>query len=141
MKAAIMLSVVGFGAVLTSGATAQLEPQRREMILQKTQGSGSSASLSGVPSDYRRRAALIIKSRTNYRIRGGRISGLSMMWAGIQWGGNLPGVCALIFRENPFGSVVRDTWQITFKHGAIAGAGYANISCDNTSKFPEVLER
>jgi hypothetical protein len=63
------------------------------------------------------------------------------MWAGLLAGGNLPGVCAVIFRENPFGMVVRDTWQITFKNGAIATADYANIACDHTSKFPEVLGR
>jgi len=92
-------------------------------------------NLNGVPSDYRRRAAQIIKGRTNYRIRDGQISLPFVMWAGILAGGNLPGLCAVIFRENAFGSVVRDTWQITFKDGA------ANIACDNTSKFHGVLGR
>jgi hypothetical protein len=34
------------------------------------------------------------------------------------------------------------TWQITFKEGAVATAGYANIACNNNlSKFHEVLGR
>ena len=96
MKGLLVLGVIGIAAGIASGTAAQER---------------------GVPSDYRKRAAQIIKSRTNYRIRDGRISRPSVMWAGLLAGGNLPGVCAVIFRENPFGMVVRDTWQITFKNG------------------------
>jgi hypothetical protein len=135
------VAVIGIAVCFSSGTAAQYESQREAIHLQRTQGKPPSTNLNGVPSDYRRRAAEIIKSRTNYRIRDGQISRPFVMWAGIFAGGNLPGVCALIFRENPFGSVVRDTWQITFKDGAVATAGYANIACDNTSKFHEVLGR
>ena len=120
MKGLLVLGVIGIAAGIASGTAAQER---------------------GVSSDYRKRAAQIIKSRTNYRIRDGRISRPSVMWAGLLASGNLPGVCAVIFRENPFGMVVRETWQITFKNGAIATADYANIACDHTSKFPEVLGR
>ena len=120
MKALLVLGVIGIAVGVASATAAQER---------------------GVPSDYRKRAAQIINSQTNFRIRDGRISRPSLMWAGLLAGGNRPGICAVIFRENPFGMAVRDTWQITFKNGAIATADYANVACDNTSKFPEVLGR
>ena len=110
-------------------------------MVHKAQANRAPTNLSGVPGDYRKRAADIIKRGTSYKIRDTQISKPMELWAGIQWGGQLPGVCVLIFRDNPFGTVVRDTWQITFKSGAVAGAGYANIECKNTTKFHEVLER
>src|SRR5215831_17557782 len=99
MKGLLVLGVIGIAAGIASGTAAQER---------------------GVPSDYRKRAAQIIKSRTNYRIRDGRISRPSVMWAGLLAGGNLPGVCAVIFRENLFGRVGRDRGQIPFKKGQIA---------------------
>jgi hypothetical protein len=103
--------------------------------------SGETAAQSGAPSDYRKQAAKAILDRTNYKIRDAQISKPSSMWAGLLAGGTLPGVCAVIFRDNPFGSVVRDVWQITFSGGKVATAGNANISCNDTSKFHEVLGR
>jgi hypothetical protein len=136
MRGLLAVGVIGLAVCFSSGTAAQNER------LQRTQNKVLPTNMLGVPSDYRRRAAVIIKSRTNFRIRGAQISRPFVMWAGILAGGNLPGVCTLIFRENPFGSVVRDTWQITFKEGAVATAGYANIACDNNlSKFHEVLGR
>jgi len=119
MKKSSALNVVGLLFLFLSGAAAQ----------------------DGVPSDYRKQAAKIILDRTNYKIRDAQISTLSNMWAGLLAGGNLPGVCVVIFRDNPFGRVVRDVWQITFSGGKVATASFANISCDNTSKFHEVLGR
>jgi hypothetical protein len=119
MKKSSVLSVVGLLSLFLSGAAAQ----------------------DGVPSDYRKQAAKVILDRTNYKIRDAQISTPSNMWAGLLAGGTLPGICAVIFRDNPFGSVVRDVWQITFSGGRVATASYANISCDNTSKFHELLGR
>jgi len=99
------------------------------------------ASSISVPSEYRRLAAKVILERTNFRIRDAQISTLSEMWAGILHGGTLPGVCVVIIRDNVFGQTGRDIWQITFKDGKIATAGYVNMDCGNTSKFNEVLAR
>ena len=119
MKKSSVFSVVGLLFLFLSGAAAQ----------------------GPVPSDYRKQAARIILDRTNYKIRDAQISTPSNMWAGLVAGGTLPGVCAVIFRDNPFGSVVRDVWQITFSGGKVATATFANINCSDTSKFNEVLGR
>src|SRR5262245_46562287 len=142
MRELLAVGVIGLAVCFSSGTAAQYGSQTERGNVQRTQNRASSTNLIGVPSDYRRRVAEIIKSRTNYRIRDAQISRPSVMWAGILAGGNLPGVCVVIFRENPFESVVRDMWQITFKDGAVATAGYANFACnDNMLKFNEVLGR
>jgi hypothetical protein len=92
------------------------------------------------PPDYKKPAAKVILDKTNYKIRDAQISTVTEMWAGLLHGGNLPGVCVVIFRDNPFGHVVLDVWQITFKDGQVATASYANIQCGNTTKFNEVLK-
>jgi hypothetical protein len=98
------------------------------------------AAAAAVPPDYKKLAAKVILDKTNYKIRDAQISTVTEMWAGLLHGGNLPGVCVVILRDNPFGHVVRDVWQITFKDGQVATASYANIQCGNTTKFNEVLK-
>src|SRR5262245_5086876 len=113
MKASLALGVIAIAAGVACGTVALDGSQPERAIFQRTQGSTPSTNLSGVPPIAEDAQPQIIKGRTNYRIRDGRISRPFVMWAGILAGGNLPGACAVIFRENPFGNVARDTWQIT----------------------------
>jgi hypothetical protein len=99
-----------------------------------------------VPPNYRQLVARRILENTNWKIRGGRISGPHEQWVGILAGGFRPVVCAVVIRDNLLtamgaNSPAHDVWVISFQDGRIYTAGYSNSECKATQPFNEIVGR
>ena len=99
-----------------------------------------------VPSNYRQLVARRILESTNWKIRAARISRPHEQWVGILAGGFRPVVCAVVTRDNLLtamgaNSPARETWMFSFQDGRIYTAGYANINCDASQPFNEIVGR
>jgi hypothetical protein len=94
-----------------------------------------------LPSDYRRSIAQYIRARNRYVVRDAKISQPYERYGGLLRGGAFTAVCVAVFRDNPFGIVVRDNWVLTFEEGQIKQLAMGMESCSDLSPFPELTSR
>ena len=93
------------------------------------------------PANYRQLIAQYILARNRYIIRDAKITAPYERFGGIFKGGTIPAVCVAIFRDNPFGIVVRDNHVFTFKKGNLEPIGMGMESCSDLSPFIELKPR
>jgi hypothetical protein len=65
----------------------------------------------------------------------------SRLPANYRRGGTYAAVCVAIFRDNPFGIVVRDNWVLTFDNGQVKDLAYGLEKCSDFSSFTELMQR
>lgn len=94
-----------------------------------------------LPANYRQLIAQYILARNRYVIRDAKITAPYERFGGIFKGGTIPAVCVAIFRDNPFGIVVRDNHVFTFTKGNLEPIGKGMESCSELSPFIEMKPR
>jgi hypothetical protein len=93
----------------------------------------------GVPANYRQLFAEYIAARNRYTVRDAQITAPYERWGGLLKGGTFTAFCIAVFRDNPFGIIVRDNWVLHFDGGQIKQAAIGMESCSDLSPFPELL--
>src|SRR4051812_38406670 len=88
------------------------------------------------PVNYRQLMARHILADNRYVIRDAKITKPYEKWGGLLHGGSFSAVCVAIFRDNPFGIVVRDNWVLTIKNGRIE---YRALGLDRCSNLLRLL--
>ncbi len=53
----------------------------------------------------------------------------------------MPAVCVAIFRDNPFGMVVRDNWVMTIENGQVKQIGMGLETCSDLAPFTELTQQ
>jgi hypothetical protein len=93
-----------------------------------------------VPANYRQLIAAYIGARDDHVVRDAKITTPYERWGGLLQGGTVRVVCVTVFRDNPFGIVVRDNWVFSFEGGAIKPTTLGMDSCSDLSPFPELMK-
>jgi hypothetical protein len=62
-------------------------------------------------------------------------------YGGLLRGGTYATVCVAIFRDNPFGIVVRDNWVLTVENGHVHELALGLDRCSDLSAFIELKRR
>ena len=117
----------------SNGALAQGQPNDGK------QGPASAASR--LPANYRHLVAQYILAHNRYVIRGAMISAAYNKSGGFFQGGTIPAVCVAIYRDNPFGIVVRDNWVLTVQNGRVQDLAIGFDACSGLSPFNELKRR
>ncbi len=94
-----------------------------------------------LPADYRRSIAQYIWARNRYVVRDAKISKPYERYGGLFRGGTFTAICVAIFRDNPFGIVVRDNWVVRFEQGQVNQVAMGMESYSDLSPFPELTRR
>jgi hypothetical protein len=82
--------------------------------------------------------AQYIRAHNRYVIRDAKISKPYEGYAGFLQVGSVPAVCVAIFRDNPFGIVVRDNWAMTIENGQVKEIPIGLATCSDLSPFTEL---
>jgi hypothetical protein len=93
-----------------------------------------------LPANYRQLIAEYIRTRNRYVVRDAKISKPYERWGGLLRGGTFTAVCIAVFRDNPFGIVVRDNWVVRFEDRQIKPVAMGMESCSDLSPFPELIK-
>jgi hypothetical protein len=93
-----------------------------------------------LPANYRQLVAAYISARNRYVVRDAKITKPYERWGGLLRGGTFTAVCVAVFRDNPFGIVVRDNWVVSYEGGEIKPIALGMESCSDLSPFPELLK-
>ncbi len=91
------------------------------------------------PANYRQLIAAYVSTDHRYTVRDAKITKPYERWGGLLKGGTVTVVCVAVFRDNPFGIVVRDNWVFRFESGAIKPTGLGMDQCSDLAPFPELL--
>jgi hypothetical protein len=91
-----------------------------------------------LPANYRQLMAKYIRAHNRYVVRDAMISKPYEKYGGLLRGGTYAAVCVVIFRDNPFGIVVRDNWVLTFEDGHVHQLALGLDSCSDLSGFTEL---
>jgi hypothetical protein len=94
-----------------------------------------------LPPDYRHLMAQYIRTHNRYILRDAMISRPYERFGGLFRGGTFVAVCIAVFRDNPFGIVVRDNWVLTVDNGQVKQVGKGLETCSNLSTFSELKRR
>lgn len=97
-------------------------------------------SATQLPASYRQLIAAYISARDNHVVRDAKITKPYERWGGLLRGGTFTAVCVAVFRDNPFGIVVRDNWVVSFEGGEIKPIAIGMESCSDLSPFPELMK-
>jgi hypothetical protein len=106
-----------------------------------TRAKEAASAATGLPADYRRSIAQYIRAHNRYVVRDAKISQPYERYGGLFRGGTFTAVCVAVFRDNPFGIVVRDNWVLAFEQGQIKQVAMGMESCSDLSPFPELASR
>jgi hypothetical protein len=79
-----------------------------------------------------------IRTHDSYVIRSARITPPYQRYGGVFQGGSFPAVCIAIYRDNPFGILVRDNIVLTVKNGQVQEVGLGTEPCTDLSPFTEL---
>jgi len=93
---------------------------------------------SRLPPNYRHLIAQYILARTHHVIHKAMITPPYNKYGSIFRGGTIPAVCVAIFRDNPFGIVVRDNWVLTVENGRVLNLAIGFDTCSGFSPFNEL---
>jgi hypothetical protein len=97
-------------------------------------------SATHLPANYRQLIAAYISARDNHVVRDAKITKPYARWGGLLRGGTFTAVCVAVFRDNPFGIVVRDNWIVSYEGGEIKPIAMGMESCSDLSPFPELMK-
>jgi hypothetical protein len=97
-------------------------------------------SATHLPANYRQLIAAYISARDNHVVRDAKITKPYERWGGLLKGGTFTAVCVAVFRDNPFGIVVRDNWVVSYEGGEIKPIAMGMESCSDLSPFPELMK-
>ncbi len=106
----------------------------------KSADAGSSAA-ARLPSNYRLLMAQYLRAHNPYPIKDVMITPPYEKFGGLFQGGTFPAVCIAIFRDNPFGIVVRDNWVLTIENGQVKKSSLGMEQCAHLSPFTELKPR
>jgi hypothetical protein len=115
-----------------------------ESLAQERSGGGTKGARSAearLPANYRQLMAQYIQAHNPYVIRDAKISKPYEKYGGLFRGGTIPAVCVAIFRDNPFGIVVRDNWVMTIENGRVSPLQLGLDTCSDLSPFTELKQR
>jgi hypothetical protein len=87
------------------------------------------------PANYRQLIAAYVSADDRYVVRDAKISKPFERWGGLLRGGTMTVICVAVFRDNPFGIVVRDNWAFRFEDGNIKPTELGMSSCSDLSHF------
>jgi hypothetical protein len=93
-----------------------------------------------LPANYRQLMAQYIRTHNRYVVRDAMISKPYEKYGGLLRGGTYAAVCIAIFRDNPFGIVVRDNWVLTFENGHPHELALGLDRCSDLSAFTELKQ-
>ena len=91
-------------------------------------------------ANYRLLMAQYIRAHNRYVIRDAMISKPYEKFGGLFRGGTYAAVCVAIFRDNPFGIVVRDNWVLTVENGHVHELALGLEKCSDLSAFTELRQ-
>jgi hypothetical protein len=94
-----------------------------------------------LPANYRQLFAEYIRTHNRYVVRDAKITKPYEKWGGLLRGGSYAVVCVAIFRDNPFGIVVRDNWVLTIENGKPHELALGMDTCADLSPFTELKPR
>jgi hypothetical protein len=126
---ALSLALIFFG-IADSQAQTQTPGARKQATLSATH----------LPANYRQLIAAYISARDNHVVRDAKITKPYERWGGLLRGGTFTAVCVAVFRDNPFGIVVRDNWVVSYEGGEIKPIAMGMESCSDLSPFPELMK-
>lgn len=104
-------------------------------------GHAEESTAARLPTNYRQLIAQYIRARNQYIIRDAKITAPYERFGGILRGGTISAVCVAIFRDNPFGILVRDNHVFMFEKGNLMPIGLGMESCSDLSPFIELKPR
>jgi hypothetical protein len=93
-----------------------------------------------LPADYRQLIAAYISTDDRYVVRDAKITKPYERWGGLLSGGTFTAVYVAVFRDNPFGIIVRDNWVVKYEDGQIKPVAKGTESCSDLSPFPELMK-
>jgi hypothetical protein len=128
----IALSIAAF----TLNVTGSLAQDRSSRGAKDT-----ASSAARLPANYRQLMAQYVRARNRYAVRDAMISKPYEKYGGLFRGGTYAAVCIAIFRDNPFGIVVRDNWVLTFENGQVHELALGLDRCSDLSAFTELKQR
>jgi hypothetical protein len=99
----------------------------------------TASSRSSLPRDYRARIADYIRARNRHVVRDAKITAPYERWGGLFKGGTFTALCVAIFRDNPFGIVVRDNYVFDFDGDRVRPVAMGMERCEPLTPFPEVM--
>lgn len=99
----------------------------------------TAAAKSSLPRDYRARIAEYIRLRNRYVVRDAKITAPYERWGGLFRGGTFTALCVAIFRDNPFGIVVRDNYVFDFDGDRVRPVALGMERCEPLTPFPELM--
>ncbi|MGJ5178422.1 hypothetical protein ACQR16_19935 [Bradyrhizobium oligotrophicum] len=111
-----------------------------EVHAQDRSGQSAGTLAARLPSDYRRQIAEYVRVRNRYVLRDAQISAPYERWGGLFAGGTFIAICVKLHRDNPLGIVVQDNHVVTFDGGKLHEVGMGTESCDNLSRFTELIQ-
>jgi hypothetical protein len=94
-----------------------------------------------LPANYRLLMANYLRTHNPYPIKDAMITPPYEKFGGLFRGGTFPAVCVAIFRNNPFGIVVRDNWVLTIENGQVKKSSLGLEQCAPLSPFNELKSR
>jgi hypothetical protein len=113
-------------------------------MAQDRSGSGAKAAASPasrLPANYRQLMAQYMRTHNRYVVRDAKISTPYEKYGGLFRGGTYAAVCVAIFRDNPFGVVVRDNRVLTFENGQVKELALGLDTCSDLSAFTELKQQ
>ena len=99
----------------------------------------AASSTSSLPRDYRMRIADYLRARNRYVVRDAKITAPYERWGGLFKGGTFTALCVAVFRDNPFGIVVRDNYVFDFDGDRVRPVAMGTERCEPLSPFPELM--
>ncbi|HTO61034.1 MAG TPA: hypothetical protein VMM15_07240 [Bradyrhizobium sp.] len=93
-----------------------------------------------MPGNYRALVAEQIRTYYRYRnlMRDAKITPPYERYGGLFRGGTMPAVCVALYRDNPFGILVRDTLVFAYEDGKMQNILPGTESCSDLSEFTEL---
>ena len=93
-----------------------------------------------MPSNYRVLVAEQIRANYRYRnvMRDAKITPPYQRYGGLFRGGTMPAVCVALYRDNPFGILVRDNFVFAYEDGKMQNIALGTESCSDLSEFTEL---
>jgi len=93
-----------------------------------------------MPRNYRALVAEEIRAHYRYRnlMRDAKITPPYVRYGGLFRGGTMPAVCVALYRNNPFGILVRDNLVFAYEDGKMRSILLGTESCSDLSEFTEL---
>ena len=136
-------TLAAVSGILVSGCTlmACSSAERHAFYPPDTPDPRETAAVSAeMPGNYRALVAEEIRAHYRYRnlMRDAKITPPYERYGGLLRGGTMPAVCVALYRDNPFGILVRDNLVFAYEDGKMRNIALGMESCSNLSEFTEL---